>query len=126
MKVTNINPEFNGESDPFRIILVDTTEALLHPALLTPASSLCPEESWVYAIQVDIQDRQNNPLPTEYKVFGHVYCSSRESQGESEETVQLLAEVKDIKREEDHDIICLRITNPTKDKDICAYTIIAQ
>ena len=82
MKVTNINPEFNGYgSDPFRIILVDTTEVLLHPVLCTSAVTLYPEETWVYAIQVDTQDRQANPLPTEYKVFGHVYCSNRESQG---------------------------------------------
>lgn len=126
MKVTNINPEFNGVSDPFRIILVDTTEALLHPVLLTPAVTLCPEETAVYSIQIDIQDHQTNPLPTEYKVFGHVYCCSRESEGESEETVQLLAKVEYGKREEDHDIILLRITNPTEDKYICAYTIVAQ
>lgn len=125
MKVTNINPEFNGYgSDPFRIILVDTAEALLHPVLRTSAVTLCPKETWVYSIQVDTQDRQANPLPTEYKVFGHVYCSNRENQGESEETVQLLAKVEDIEREEDHDIIHLRITNPTKDKYICAYTIV--
>lgn len=51
-------------------------------------------------------------------------AATEKAKGESEETVQLLAKVEDIKREEDHDIIHLRITNPTRDKYICAYTIV--
>lgn len=129
MKVTNLTPVFNApEIDPVRVILVDTTDALLHPGLCTTVQSLDPEETRALVVQVDTQGRQDSPLPTECKVFGHVYCHSRESQGETEETVQLPVKVEkgeSLKREKDRDLIVLRITNPTRDKYICAYTIVA-